>query len=156
MSDDIDRTDEYLELIAEDERREAAAANGRTRRHPAARNRPTTTRTATARTKHGDDKADDDEPTTWEPIDLGPWLNGEIDPPPNHRSASPAQTDCDSSTPAANTPSSAKPNAAKHGWRWAASPPNSPQATTSSTSTTRKATPAAPSNACNCSTSTPP
>ena len=28
MSDDIDRTDEYLELIAEDQRRAAAAANG--------------------------------------------------------------------------------------------------------------------------------
>ena len=27
MSDDIDRTDEYLELIAEDDRRATAAAN---------------------------------------------------------------------------------------------------------------------------------
>ena len=30
----------------------------------------------------GDEQHDDDEPTTWEPIDLGPWLNGEIEPPP--------------------------------------------------------------------------
>ena len=31
---------------------------------------------------HADDQSDGDDPTTWEPIDLTPWLNGEIEPPP--------------------------------------------------------------------------
>ena len=48
MSDDIGRTDEYLELIAEDQRRETAALTARpttSRRHPSPTNHSTPART---------------------------------------------------------------------------------------------------------------
>jgi hypothetical protein len=71
MSDDgIDRTDEYAELIAEDERRAAAARNGQTDAIPP----------PPEPAEPPDDQADD-EPTTWEPVNLGPWLVGDIQQP---------------------------------------------------------------------------
>jgi hypothetical protein len=70
MSDDIDRADEYLELIAEDQRREAATRNGQADDIP-----PPPEPGPPA------DDGGDDEPTTWEPLDLGPWMNGEINQP---------------------------------------------------------------------------
>ena len=81
MSDDIDRTEEYLELIAEGDRRATAAANGQHADDPGPQP-PDDDPYRDRAHDPGDDKADGDEPTTWEPIDLGPWLNGEIEPPP--------------------------------------------------------------------------
>ena len=78
MSDDIDRTDEYLELITEDQRRDAAADNGWTDHIPPQPEPPDDDPYKSA--EPGDTQTDD-EPTTWEPIDLGPWMNGEITQP---------------------------------------------------------------------------
>ena len=105
-----------------------------------------------------DDQSDehaDDEPTTWEPLDLGPWLNGEITQPqptlgltrsdglrliyPGREHAILGETEC--------------------GKTWLALGCVAAElavGNTSSTSTTRKATPAPPSNGCGCSASTPP
>ena len=155
MSDDIDRTDEYLELTIEDERREAAAGNGWPDHIPLPTEPPDDDPYRNNTHEPGDEDGDDDEPTTWEPIDLGPWMNGEITQP----EPSLGITRSDGQRliyPGREHAVLGEPNPAKPGWRWAASPPNSPQATTSSTSTTKKATPAAPSNDSNCSTSTPP
>src|SRR5262249_59174119 len=55
--------------IAEDQCREVSAANGWTDYIPQLDEPPDL-----------DDGGD--EPTTWEPLDLAPWLNGEIEPPP--------------------------------------------------------------------------
>jgi hypothetical protein len=75
MTDDgIDRTDEYVELIAEDERREAAARNGQPDDIPLPPE-------PDVGDHDGGDHEVGDEPTTWEPIDLGPWMNGEITQP---------------------------------------------------------------------------
>jgi len=96
MSDDIGRTGEYFELIAEDQCREAAAANGWTDYIPPPGEPPDDDPYRDRAHDPGDDKADGDEPTTWEPINLAPWLNGEIETtPPTHHSASHAQTGCD-------------------------------------------------------------
>ena len=69
---DIDRSDEYAEWLAEDARREAAIRNGH---HPDDNGPPE---------PPADDVPDvlpaTDEATTWEPIDLGPYLRGEIEP----------------------------------------------------------------------------
>jgi hypothetical protein len=81
MSDDIDRTEEYLELIAEGDRRATAAANGQHADDPGPQP-PDDDPYRDRAHDPGDDKADGDEPTTWEPIDLAPWPNGEIAPPP--------------------------------------------------------------------------
>jgi hypothetical protein len=70
MTGDIDRSDEYAEWLAEDERREAALRNGQ---HPddtgPAGPRPSTDSSAAA----------DERP--WRPVDLEPVLSGQWKPP---------------------------------------------------------------------------
>ncbi len=73
MSDDIDRTDELLELEAEEQRREKATRNGQ----------PDDGWQPSDEPPPADEPPDDDTDcvTTWEPVDLGPWLRGEIHQP---------------------------------------------------------------------------
>ena len=84
MSDDIDRTDEYAELIAEDQRQAATANNGHAAHIPPPDEPPDDDPYRDQRRddqSRDDRQADNDEPTTWEPIELGPWMNGEITQP---------------------------------------------------------------------------
>jgi hypothetical protein len=83
MSDDIDRTDELLELHAEDQRRDKAITNGQHPDDPGPEPPPdqppdNQAGTTSASSGRGDDT---DAFTTWEPVDLGPWLRGEIHQP---------------------------------------------------------------------------
>lgn len=72
---DVDRSDEYAEWIAEEEaeqqRRQLAGHNGW---HP---DDPGPTEPAGQSESAGEDP---DAATTWEPIDLGPYLRGEVEP----------------------------------------------------------------------------
>jgi hypothetical protein len=72
---DVDRSDEYLEWIAEDAEREQAIRNGQ---HP---DDPGPPEPKAEAAPPGDPAAATDEATTWEPIDLGPYLRGEIERP---------------------------------------------------------------------------
>ena len=67
---DVDRSDEYLEWIAEDAQLTGSIRNGR---HPTPLEQPAADDSASA------DRIPD-EPTKWEPVDLGPYLRGEIEP----------------------------------------------------------------------------
>jgi hypothetical protein len=79
MTDDIDRTDELLGLYAEDQRREAAPHNGH---HPddLGPQEPPPADDYHAGRDH-DESSENNGPTTWEPVDLGPWLRGEAEHP---------------------------------------------------------------------------
>jgi|SRR6476646_11224083 len=74
---DVDRSDEYAEWIAdeeaEQERRQVAVHNGRHPDDPGPLEQPPEDDSESA-----DGNADG--PTTWEPIDLRPYLRGEVDP----------------------------------------------------------------------------
>ncbi|MBX7433476.1 hypothetical protein JDV09_15350 [Mycobacterium sp. Y57] len=84
MTDDLDRSDELLQLIADDARRDQAVRNGH---HPDDHG-PDEPPPDDGDHYRGDDdrsssRPEDDlpEPTTWEPLDLGPHLLGEITQP---------------------------------------------------------------------------
>ena len=64
------------------------------------------------------------EPTTWEAVDLGPFLRGEVEVPTPSIGRM-GRTDGNSSTPAGSTPSSGKLKAERRGWRSRAWSPNS-------------------------------
>jgi hypothetical protein len=70
---DVDRSDEYLEWLAEDERREEAVRNGQHPDDTGPAEPPDDSGTAA--------QSGTDEPTTWEPVDLGPYLRGEVERP---------------------------------------------------------------------------
>ena len=77
MSDDIiDRTGEYREQVAEVQRRAAAATSWWTDHIP-----PPPEPDEPYDPGPSDDDQVDGEPTTWEPLELSPWLNGEITQP---------------------------------------------------------------------------
>ena len=138
MTDNIDRTDELLELIAEDNRRETALGNGWHPDDPGPDEPPDVNEGDSGTDDTQEAGTEDHAPSTWEPVDLGPWLRGEITPAATLPRTAPFRRAAISSIRGANTLSSAKPNPAKRGSRWAVWPPNSPPATTSSTSITRK------------------
>jgi hypothetical protein len=73
VSDDIDRTDEYVEQVAEDRE---AAGNEWTDHIPPPQDEP-----SDVDDHHAGEFDSDGEATTWEPIDLSPWMNGEITQP---------------------------------------------------------------------------
>src|SRR5262249_7397140 len=77
---DVDRSDELLELYAEDQRQETALHNGQDPDDPGPAEPPPADDYRAARDR--DEPPENDEgPTTWEPIDLGPWLRGEAEHP---------------------------------------------------------------------------
>ncbi|GJF09517.1 hypothetical protein NGTWS0302_23990 [Mycolicibacterium cyprinidarum] len=80
----FDRSDEMLEMFAKDERRDTAILNGYHPDDPGPPEPPPETDVDNIHnrfTEHRAGAGESSESTTWEPVDLGPYLRGEIEHP---------------------------------------------------------------------------
>lgn len=80
----VDRSDEWIELLQEDARRDTAILNGYHPDDPGPPEPPPETTVDNVQDCFSEPPSgtkESDEPTTWEAVDLGPYLRGEIEHP---------------------------------------------------------------------------